>query len=106
RARRRDRASCALSALVLHVGKEAAERDGDAARAEQLAARIAPLAEVRPVMLQILGDDDDAREQAIEAFRALEPPQRLLLARRLLARADDIEAEALTAAIDVLLAAG
>ncbi|MCY1061101.1 WGR domain-containing protein [Nannocystis sp. SCPEA4] len=91
---------------VLHDAQAAAERDGDTARAEQLAARIAPLAEVRPLMLQIFSEDDDEREGALKQFRKLEPAQRLLLARRLLVIAHQIAADALATAVDILLAAG
>ncbi|MBZ5708189.1 WGR domain-containing protein [Nannocystis pusilla] len=90
---------------LLHGAKAAAERDGDSARVEHFAARIAPLAEVRPLMLQIFSEDDDERERALKKLRDLEPAQRLLLARRLLVMASQIAADALAAAVDVLLAA-
>jgi len=91
---------------VLHAGQAAAEHDGDAARVEQFAARIAPLAEVRPVMLELYAEDDDERERGLKKFRELEPAQRLLLARRLLVMASQISGDVLAAAVDVLLAAG
>ncbi|MFZ6180316.1 WGR domain-containing protein [Nannocystis pusilla] len=91
---------------VLHAAQQAAERDGDGARAEQFAARIAPLAEVRPVLTRLFSEDDDEREPALEQFRELAPPQRLLLARRLLVMAGQIAADVLGAAVEVLLATG
>ncbi|WAS94630.1 WGR domain-containing protein [Nannocystis punicea] len=90
---------------VLHAAQAAAERDGDGARAEQFAARIAPLAEVRPLLLQLYAEDDDEREAGLKKLRKLAPPQRLLLARRLLLMAGQIAGDVLAAAVDVLLSA-
>jgi hypothetical protein len=91
---------------VLHAARAAAERDGDGARAEQIAARIAPLAEVRPLLLQLYAEDDDEREAALRKLGKLAPPQRLLLARRLLLMAGQVAGDVLAAAVEVLLSAG
>ncbi|MDC0718055.1 WGR domain-containing protein [Nannocystis bainbridge] len=91
---------------VLEVGKVAAERDLEVARAEQFIARIAPLAEVRPLLLEIFSEDDDERGAALKRLRELPPAQQHLLARRLLVMASQIAGDALAVAVDVLLGAG